>query len=80
MGVTARILNGSAAVLIGKLSYSIYLWQQPFLAREGTNTLQRFPLNLVFIGAAAYGSYSLIERPFLRLKDRIGGSHGRRTN
>lgn len=79
VGVVARVLNGAAAALIGKLSYSIYLWQQPVFARNGTMFVQQFPFNVALAGLAAYASYRLIERPFLKLKDRIGGSVGRKT-
>jgi peptidoglycan/LPS O-acetylase OafA/YrhL len=49
------------------LSYSIYLWQQPFL-REG-HTL-RFPLSILCIGMLALASFFFIEQPMLRLRAR----------
>jgi len=65
-----RILNARPMAFIGVLSYSIYLWQQPFL-RPG-HTL-KFPLSILCIGVMALASYHFIERPMLRLRARIEG-------
>lgn len=64
-------LRGFAAV--GVVSYSLYLWQQPFLHKhfDGAAWWQRFPVNLGLAILAAVASYTLIERPFLRLKSRM---------
>jgi peptidoglycan/LPS O-acetylase OafA/YrhL len=69
-----RILNARPIAFIGVLSYSIYLWQQPFL-RPGHSL--RFPLSILCIGVVALASYFFIERPLLRLRARV---QGRRTN
>ena len=69
-----RILNARPIAFVGVLSYSIYLWQQPFL-RPG-HTL-RFPLSILGLGVVALASYFCIERPMLRLRARV---EGRRTN
>jgi peptidoglycan/LPS O-acetylase OafA/YrhL len=66
-----RLLNTAPMVWIGTLSYSLYLWQQPFLNRHSSGLLQSFPLNIVLAVAVAHASYFLIERPFLRLRQRI---------
>jgi peptidoglycan/LPS O-acetylase OafA/YrhL len=63
-----RILNARPIAFVGVLSYSIYLWQQPFL-REG-HTL-RFPLSILCIGALALGSYFVVEQPMLRFRARV---------
>ena len=69
----ARLLNTPAAVTIGTLSYSLYLWQELFLIqwRPVTSVLQQFPWNLVAASACALLSYALVEQPFLRLKSRF---------
>ncbi len=67
-----RLLNARPMVAIGTLSYSLYLWQQPFLDASAPMALCRFPANLIMAAACAVASHRLIERPFLRLKDRIG--------
>jgi len=59
--------------LLGKLSYSLYLWQQLFLVTHTPEwgVLRAFPVSLLCVTAAALTSYVVIERPFLRLKDRL---------
>lgn len=63
-----RFLNWKPIAHIGKVSYSIYLWQQLFV---GENQRTPFPFNLIWIFLCAEGSYWLIEQPFLRLRDRM---------
>jgi peptidoglycan/LPS O-acetylase OafA/YrhL len=65
-----RLLNGRVLVMVGVGSYSLYLWQQIFLNPHKDAFINRFPQNLIFACAAAATSYLLIEKPFLRLKDR----------
>jgi peptidoglycan/LPS O-acetylase OafA/YrhL len=62
-----RILNARAVVGLGALSYSLYLWQQPFLNRQSTAVFAQFPLNLVLAVIAALLSYFIIERPALQV-------------
>jgi peptidoglycan/LPS O-acetylase OafA/YrhL len=66
-----RILNRRPLVVIGVLSYSIYLWQQLFLIqfRAPVTVLQTFPLNLIMVLMCGAASYHLVEKPFLRLKE-----------
>jgi len=66
-----RILNARPIAFIGVLSYSIYLWQQPFLRQGHT---WRFPLSILCIGAVALTSYYVVERPMLRLRARLEGT------
>jgi peptidoglycan/LPS O-acetylase OafA/YrhL len=68
-GTFAKLLNIRVLVWIGTLSYSLYLWQQPWLT-GGQTRWKSFPLNVAAACICAVLSYSLIERPFLRLKDR----------
>jgi peptidoglycan/LPS O-acetylase OafA/YrhL len=67
-----RVLNARPMVLAGTLSYSLYLYQQPFTMRTlpGPSPLTAFPLNLVCIVAAAAASYLLVERPALSWRAR----------
>ncbi len=69
-----RLLETRLLVIVGVLSYSLYLWQQPFLDSHSQMWICRWPQNLVLAIAAAIGSHLLVERPFLRLKDRLGHS------
>lgn len=63
-----RWLESGPLVTVGIGSYSLYLWQQPFLNPHAEHWWTAFPQNLVFACLAALLSYRLIERPFLRLK------------
>lgn len=66
-----KLLNWSPIAFIGVLSYSLYLWQQPFLDRASTSWIAAFPQNLVFTAIAALGSYLLLEKPLMRLRSRL---------
>ncbi|HTI90823.1 MAG TPA: acyltransferase [Puia sp.] len=64
-----QLLNLSFMNYIGKLSYSLYIWQQLFFS-HAVGLFGRLPLNLLLIFAVANISYYFIEKPFLRLKGR----------
>jgi len=68
-----RWLEWPSARFLGDISYSLYLWQQ--LTLGVTKHLQLImPVKLMvavaFTIAAASFSYYVIERPFLKLKDK----------
>ena len=59
------------------LSYSLYLWHFPVFAlvqerlgRSLKSLLVEVPLTVLL----AYGSYRLVERPFLRARERLPGT------
>jgi peptidoglycan/LPS O-acetylase OafA/YrhL len=58
-----RILEWRPLAWIGRLSYSLYIWQQLFLAPSPAGLWQRAPWNLAAAFACAAASYYLIERP-----------------
>lgn len=60
---------------LGRRSYSIYIWQQLFLAAKSPDWgwVRVFPLDVVFAFAAGLASYHWVELPCLRLKSRWGG-------
>lgn len=66
-----RVLNSRPLAAVGVLSYSLYLWQQLFLAPYETPLTLAFPLNVVAAIAAATASYWLVEKPFMRLRGRL---------
>jgi peptidoglycan/LPS O-acetylase OafA/YrhL len=66
-----RLLNWRPMVFIGVLSYSLYLWQEPFLNRLSESPINWFPINLILLSCAALASYYLVERPCLDLRRRI---------
>lgn len=65
-----RLLNSRLVVFVGVLSYSLYLWQQPFLNRSGSSSVNSFPINLVLACACALASYTFVEKPLLRMRRR----------
>jgi peptidoglycan/LPS O-acetylase OafA/YrhL len=66
-----RLFNTRPLVYIGVMSYSLYLWQEPFLNFRSEHWLSSFPQNLVLAFLAAWASHRWIEKPFLRIKDRL---------
>jgi peptidoglycan/LPS O-acetylase OafA/YrhL len=59
---------------IGRISYSLYLWQQLFLVPyELRSDLQwtDFPVNLALVFVMAAISYYVIEKPFIKVGHRI---------
>ncbi|MFA6149738.1 MAG: acyltransferase [Chitinophagaceae bacterium] len=72
-----RFLNNSSIVFIGKLSYSLYVWQQLFIGSEHClidkrfSFLQLFPQNMLCVFIMALLSYYIIEIPFLNLKKKL---------
>jgi len=72
-----RILNSRPLVFVGILSYSLYLWQEPFLIPMDVEPsygkfATSFPQNVVFAIGAALASYYLVEKQFLKLKPGPG--------
>jgi len=64
----SRLLNLGPVVWLGKISYSLYLWQQVFVFGPGPR-----PAYLIIpaVGMACL-SYYLVERPMLRLREKRG--------
>lgn len=65
----AALLRSPAFRFFGKISFSLYLWQQMFCL-AGSPLALPFPLGIPVAIAFATASYYLIERPFLALKPR----------
>ncbi len=66
-----RFLNAPAMAWVGTISYSLYIWQQLFLARDHRAWFTAFPVNVVLAFAAATASYYLLEKPIGRLRARV---------
>ena len=62
------VLNTRVLCHLGVISYSLYLWQEMF---AGANSVRFFPWSLPAILACAELSYWLVERPALRLRERL---------
>ena len=73
--VLGRVLESPAMRWIGKLSYSLYLWEFFFVYYPGVpSTLgvwQTFPLNLIAAVVCATASYYLVERPLIRVGHKL---------
>ena len=70
----SRILEAAPIRWIGRLSYSLYIWQQLFLTHDAFHPLgavQEFPWNIFLAFVCAILSYRFIEQPVLRLGHRI---------
>ncbi|MEH2191975.1 MAG: acyltransferase [Nostoc sp.] len=64
-----KLLSIPVIVYIGKISYSLYIWQQLFLTNDNTTISGIFPYNVGFSFLAGLASYYLIEKPCLKLKN-----------
>lgn len=59
-----RVLNFAPVMWLGRISYSLYLWQQPFFYAQ-----VRYPAYRLLYGVAlACLSYYVVEQPILRLR------------
>jgi peptidoglycan/LPS O-acetylase OafA/YrhL len=77
VGLGARFLNFRPIVFVGTISYSLYLWQQIFTVPGGHAWIFYFPINLLLIFLCALGSYYLIEKPTLRIRQAL---HSEKAN
>jgi len=79
--IVGRVLESPVMRWIGRLSYSLYLWEFFFVYYPGVPTTlgvwQTFPVNLIAAVGCAAASYYLVERPLVRLGHRIAPAMGR---
>jgi len=72
-GYFARFLESTPLRWLGRISYSLYLWQQLFFDGhflgyyQPLGFLQTFPFRWLALFIVATASYYLIEKPFIRL-------------
>ena len=73
--LVGKVLELSWLRWIGRLSYSLYIWQQLFLGfgvvYRPFGFLSSFPINFLMLVAVACASYYLLEKPMMRLGHRI---------
>jgi len=63
-----KLFNLAPIKYIGVLSYSIYLWQQPFSIYSENLIWTHYPFNIIMIIVFSLISYYLIEKNFLKLR------------
>lgn len=73
-GVSHRALNARSLVWVGRISYSIYIWQQVFLlylpGNKPLGVLNAFPFNLACVLVVSWASFRFIEQPSIALGSR----------
>lgn len=70
----SRLLDFPPIAWIGRISYSLYIWQQLFLVAgwdHPAHFWMRFPWNLPVVLGIACASYYLVETPLLRIGGRL---------
>jgi peptidoglycan/LPS O-acetylase OafA/YrhL len=79
--VLGRVLENPVMRWIGRLSYSLYLWELFFVYYPGVPTTlgvwQTFPVNLIAAIACAVASYYLVERPLIKIGHRLAPAMSR---
>ena len=78
--LASRILSTAPLVWMGRISYSLYLWHYPVFHALRVERFQALGWSPMLVHAirfsavftVACGSFYLVERPFLRLKSRLG--------
>jgi peptidoglycan/LPS O-acetylase OafA/YrhL len=71
-GLLGRILELAAVAWLGRISYSLYLWQQLFLVWDDARAprlgfLQSAPWAIILAFACATASYYWLEKPMINL-------------
>lgn len=66
-----RVLNSSPMITLGIMSYSIYLWQQPFTLSYSNLWFTKFPFNIFGIIICSCFSYYIIEKFSLRWRHKL---------
>jgi peptidoglycan/LPS O-acetylase OafA/YrhL len=68
----SRLLESHPLQWVGRLSYSLYLWQQLFFhSGYHHGVLQRFPLNLALAVSCAWLSYRFVEKPAIQIGRKL---------
>ena len=73
----SRVLDLKVLKWVGRISYSLYIWQEMFLIPSWVPkrfpTLQKWPLNILIVFLCASASYYIVEKPFIRLGHKLAG-------
>lgn len=76
-GFMGRVLELPALKWVGRLSYSLYIWQMVFLVplERPLGVLQAFPLNLICPLVCASLSYYILEKPMIKMGRSFGAQN-----
>jgi len=66
-----RFLNSAPMNMLGVMSYSIYLWQQPFSNHQSPAWFTAFPYNLIGIAVCSTFSYLVVEKFSLKWRQKL---------
>jgi peptidoglycan/LPS O-acetylase OafA/YrhL len=72
--LVSRLLNAAPVAWIGRISYSLYIWQQLFLVpgwEYPSHFATRLPWNLAVVLVVACVSYYFVEVPLIRIGGRL---------
>jgi len=73
----SRFLDLAVVKWVGRISYSLYIWQQLFLVPSWEPkrfaALQHWPVNLLVVFVCATVSYYIVEKPMIRLGHKLAG-------
>ena len=71
--IVSRVLDQRWIRSVGRISYSLYLWQMLFLKSgwEERSAVQRFPWNLILTVVIATVSYRFLEKPCMEFGRRL---------
>ncbi|WP_420239745.1 acyltransferase family protein [Telmatobacter bradus] len=77
--LSGLLLESPPLRFVGKVSYSLYLWQTLFCVGHITSQhplgiFQVWPINFLFAFSAAIASYYLVEKPMIRLGHKLAPS------
>lgn len=84
--VSSLILESAPMRWVGRMSYSLYLWNSLFFPGMGyprplaLGILQAFPINVFLVFACAFLSYNFVERPLIRLGHSLASSASLKPN
>ena len=80
--LVGRLLNSAVFRWVGRLSYSLYIWQMLFLPElhRTLGRLQDFPLSLIMPFVCAAASYYLVEKPMIRIGHRLAATPERQPH
>ncbi len=66
-----KVLNSKPLVMLGMMSYSIYLWQQPFFNPDNPSVLTKFPFNFIGLIVMTLISYYIVEKYSLQARKNL---------